>query len=161
MNMRGWLLGGLAAILATACSHRIVPPPPSVPLVTSPSSTPEAPVPLPAQTPYDGKAQARALYLENYVRGYSIATSDYASPGCLCTAEGDPELYEAAINGFNAGRETPARPHGPGNSGRHRWRAHRLPALRRQNRRPLKSSNVPLEPARSPWKHSLSGSPMR
>ena len=108
MNMRGWLLGGLAVILATACSHRVVPPPPSVPLVTSPSSTPEATVPLPAQTPYDGKAQARALYLENYVRGYSIATSDYASPGCLCTAGGDPELYEAAINGFNAGRDAGA-----------------------------------------------------
>jgi hypothetical protein len=108
MKRRGLLLGGLAVIVATACSHRVEPPPPSIPLVTSPSSTPEATVPLPAQTPYDGKAQTLALYRENYARGYSSASSDYASPGCLCTAGGDTELYEAAMNGFFAGRDAGA-----------------------------------------------------
>jgi len=108
MKMRGLLLVGLAAIVATACSHRAGPLPPAVPLAPPPSGTAEASVPLPAKTPYEGKAQARALYLENYARGYSSASSDYASPGCLCTAEGDPGLYEAAMNGFYAGRDAGA-----------------------------------------------------
>ena len=65
-------------------------------------------MPLPAQTPYDGKPEARAQYLENYARGYASFSSGYESPGCLCTAEGDPILYEAAMNGFFAGRDAGA-----------------------------------------------------
>lgn len=108
MKMCGLLLGGLVVMAAAACSHRAEPQPPSVRPAPPPSDKAETTVPLPAHTPYDGKARARALYLENYLLGYSSASSDYASPGCLCTAEGDPVLYEAAMKGFNAGRDAGA-----------------------------------------------------
>ena len=65
-------------------------------------------VPLPARTPFDGNPKARAIYLEYYAMGYSFATTDYASPGCMCTAEGDPERYEAAMSGFFAGKDAGA-----------------------------------------------------
>jgi hypothetical protein len=67
----------------------------------------ELTVPLPAQTPFDGNPKAKASYLEYYAMGYRLAvtSADYASPGCLCTAEGDAERYEATVSGFNAGKE--------------------------------------------------------
>ena len=64
-----------------------------------------AAVPLPAKTPYDGDPKIRAVYLENYATGYRLATTDYASPGCLCVAEGDGERYHAAWDGFFDGKE--------------------------------------------------------
>jgi hypothetical protein len=64
-------------------------------------------VPLPAQTPCDGNPKGRAAYLEYYAMGYQLAMTaeEYASPGCLCTAGGDAERYEASMSGFFAGKE--------------------------------------------------------
>ncbi len=96
---------GLAAILVAGCNHRTASDPPSTALVPTLIGSPVVAVPVPARTPYDGNAKARAIYLEYYALGYGFATSDTASPGCLCTAEGDPERYEAAWNGFFAGKD--------------------------------------------------------
>jgi hypothetical protein len=99
------LFGGLAWVLATGCSHQRENPPASAAIVPSLTESGEVTVPLPAQTPFDGKPNARAAYLESYAMGYRLAATDYASPGCLCGSEGDAECYEATVSGFFAGKE--------------------------------------------------------
>ena len=108
MNPRGLFSCGLAGVLAAGCNYRIGhtrQPAAPAPALAEPAA---AQVPLPTRTPYDGNPKARALYLEYYAMGYDSAATDYASPGCLCTAEGDPERYEAAWNGFFAGNQAGA-----------------------------------------------------
>jgi hypothetical protein len=103
-----WLLFlGLAWVLANGCSHQRENPPASAAIVPSLTESGEVTVPLPARTPFDGNPKAKASYLEYYTMGYRIAVTDseYASPGCLCTAEGDAARYEASVRGFFAGKE--------------------------------------------------------
>jgi hypothetical protein len=105
MKTRSLLVCGLAGILAAGCNHKMASTPQSTAPVPALANSTEVAVPLPAQTPFDGSPKARAIYLEYYAMGYDFATTDYASPGCMCTAEGDPERYEAAVSGFFAGKE--------------------------------------------------------
>jgi hypothetical protein len=105
MKTRSLLVCGLAGVLAAGCSREMASKPQSTAPVPALTDSTEVAVPLPAQTPFDGNPKARAIYLEYYAMGYSFATTDYASPGCMCTAEGDAERYEAAWNGFFAGKE--------------------------------------------------------
>ena len=101
------LFGGLAWVLATGCSHQRENPPASAAIVPSLTESGEVTVPLPAQTPFDGKPKARAAYLESYAMGYRLAATDseYTSLGCMCGSEGDAERYEATVSGFFAGKE--------------------------------------------------------
>ncbi len=108
MKMRLPLVCGLAGVLVAGCTHNRASTPQPAALGPALAGPAEAPVPLPARTPFDGNPKARAIYLEYYAMGYSFATTDYASPGCLCTAEGDPERYEAAMSGFFAGKDAGA-----------------------------------------------------
>ena len=68
------------------------------------ADAPEAGVPLPAKTQFDGNPRIRAIYLEYYALGYRSANAEYASPGCMCVAEGDAERYDAAWSGFFDGK---------------------------------------------------------
>lgn len=63
-------------------------------------------VPIPERTPFDDDPRLRDVYREFYANGYTLAATDteYASPGCLCEANGDPRKYEAMADGFFAGR---------------------------------------------------------
>jgi hypothetical protein len=104
------LFCGLAVVLSVGCSHKMVSAPQAIAFIPAATESTELPVPLPAQTPFDGNPKARAAYLEYYATGYRLAVTseDYASPGCLCTAEGDPERYEATVSGFYAGKDAGA-----------------------------------------------------
>src|SRR5664280_693450 len=91
------LFCGFAGILASGCSLKMASPPEATANVPPLTESTELTVPLPAQTPFDGNPKARAAYLEYYAMGYRLAGADYASPGCLCTSEGDAERYEACL----------------------------------------------------------------
>lgn len=105
MKTRRLFSFGLAGVLAAGCSQKMASTPPSTAPVPALAASEEVAVPLPAQTPFDGNPKVRAIYLEYYAMGYRFAASDYASPGCMCDSEGDAERYEAAWNGFYAGKE--------------------------------------------------------
>lgn len=123
------LFFGLAGVLVAGCNHKVASTPQSAALVPALADSAEEAVPRPAQTPFDGNPKARAIYLEYYAMGYGFATTDYASPGCMCTTEGDPERYEAAWNGFIAGKEA-------GSAA--------LANKRQQNQAPIKAVSDPL-----------------
>jgi hypothetical protein len=99
------LLCGLAGILATGCNHPIAGGPGSTAIVPALTDATAMAVPLPVQTPFDGKPKARAAYLEFYAMGYRFGVTDNASAGCLCGSEGAAEYYEASMSGFLAGKE--------------------------------------------------------
>lgn len=107
MNTCNLLFCGLACVLATGCSYKIASVPEATANVPPSTKSTELTIPLPAQTPFDGNPKAKAAYLEYYAMGYQLAvtSADYSSPGCLCTAEGDQERYEATVNGFYAGKD--------------------------------------------------------
>lgn len=96
---------GLAGILAAGCNHPIASGPGSAATVPASTNTTAMSVPLPTQTPFDGKPEARAAYLEYYAIGYRFAVSDNAALGCLCGSEGSADYYEASMSGFLAGKE--------------------------------------------------------
>lgn len=64
-------------------------------------------MPLPERTPFDDDPKLRSVFLEFYATGYALAASnsEYASPGCLCEANGDARKYDAMAQGFFAGRK--------------------------------------------------------
>lgn len=99
------LFCGLAGILATGCNHPIASGPGSNAIVLASADATAMAVPLPARTPFDGNAKARAAYLEFYAIGYRFGVTDNASAGCLCGSEGAAGYYEASISGFLAGKE--------------------------------------------------------
>ena len=101
------LFCGLGGILAAGCNHPIASGAGSTAIVPALTDATAMAVPLPTQTPFDGNPKARAAYLEYYAMGYqlTVTSADYASPGCLCTAEGDAERFEASMSGFYAGKE--------------------------------------------------------
>ena len=99
------LFCGFAGVLASGRSLKVASPPETTANITPLTESTELTVPLPAQTPFDGNPKAKAAYLEYYAMGYRLAGADYASPGCLCTSEGDAERYEATVSGFYAGKE--------------------------------------------------------
>lgn len=107
MKMCHLLFWGFAGVMASGCSLKVASPPQGAASVAPVAESTEVTAPLPAQTPFDGNPKAKAAYLEYYAMGYHLAitSADYASPGCLCTAEGDPERYEATVSGFYAGKD--------------------------------------------------------
>ncbi len=107
MKRRHLLFCAIAGVMASACSLKVASPPHGAGSVAAVPESTNVTVPLPAQTPFDENPKARAAYLEYYAMGYQLAVTaaDYASPGCLCTAEGDAERYEASMSGFFAGKE--------------------------------------------------------
>jgi len=110
MKMCHLLFWGFAGVMASGCSLKVASPPPGNASVAPVAESTVVTVPLPAQTPYDGNPKAKAAYLEYYAMGYQLAMTaeEYASPGCLCTAEGDAERYEASMSGFFAGKDAGA-----------------------------------------------------
>jgi hypothetical protein len=118
MKKRVLLVCGITGIMAAGCSRRMATSPSSGAPAPALAVAPETAVPLPAKTPFDGDPKVRAVYLENYATGYRLATADYASPGCLCAAEGDEERYHAAWEGFFDGREAGAAAVNKGRPGR-------------------------------------------
>jgi hypothetical protein len=107
MKMCHLFLGAVALVLAAGCHHQMASAPQAPAPISTPTASTELTVPLPAKTPFDGNPKARSAYLEYYAMGYQLAVTaeDYASPGCLCTAEGDAERYEATVSGFYAGKD--------------------------------------------------------
>jgi hypothetical protein len=99
------LFCGLAGVLATGCSLKMASTPEATANVPAVTKSTEPAVPLPVQTPFDGKLKARAAYLEFYALGYRFGVTDNASAGCLCGSEGAAEYYEASMSGFLAGKE--------------------------------------------------------
>ena len=101
------LLGAAALLFITGCSHRTEGPSLSAAGTPSLTGPVEVAVPLPTQTPFDRNPKLRAVFLESYARGYDLAATntEYASPGCLCESDGDPEWYEATVEGFFAGKQ--------------------------------------------------------
>jgi hypothetical protein len=122
--------------MASGCNLKVASPPQGAASVAPVAESTVVTVPLPAQTPFDGNPKAKAAYLEYYAMGYHLAitSEDYASPGCLCTAEGDAERYEASLSGFFAGKEA-----GSAVSAK----------KRQQNQRPPAGSSAPPLPAPS------------
>jgi hypothetical protein len=110
MNWHHLLFFGVAGVLASGCSVKVASPPAGVAGVAPLAESPKQTTPLPDRTPFDGNPKARAAYLEYYALGYQLAitSTEYASPGCLCTADGDPERYEATVSGFFAGQDAVA-----------------------------------------------------
>lgn len=110
MNRCLLLFWGLAGLLGSGCTVEVASPPTRPPIAAQAAQSTAPTTPLPAQTPFDGNPKARAAYLEYYATGYQLAitSEDYASPGCLCTAEGDQERYEATVSGFYAGKDAGA-----------------------------------------------------
>lgn len=103
------LLSALVALASAGCHHQLATPSPATSTVPASTGSAVAAIPLPEQTPYEGKPKARALFLKNYAIGYYYsATGDYGSMGCTCDSEGAPELYEAALDGFFAGKKAGA-----------------------------------------------------
>lgn len=105
MIRRSLLVCGLVGALALGCSRAPVRPTQAGAPAPIVADAPEAGVPLPAKTPFDGNPRIRAIYLEYYALGYRSANAEYASPGCMCVAEGDAERYDAAWSGFFDGKE--------------------------------------------------------
>lgn len=100
---------GLAAFAGAAgCSHDAWHAATPTRAASSASTDrPQIRVPLPERTPFDDDPKLRDVYREFYTNGYTLAATDteYASPGCLCEANGDPRKYEAMAEGFFAGRK--------------------------------------------------------
>jgi hypothetical protein len=99
------LFCGLAGVFVTGCNHPIASGPGSTAIAPALTDATTMAVPLPAQTPFDGKPKARAAYLEFFAMGYRFGVTDSASAGCLCGSEGAAEYYEASMSGFLAGKE--------------------------------------------------------
>ena len=99
----------LAGVSIAGCNHKLETPSPTTAPAPASTGPAVAAIPLPEQTPYDGNAKARALFLKYYAAGYHYsATGEYGSMGCTCDSEGDPERYEAALDGFFAGKKAGA-----------------------------------------------------
>lgn len=97
----------LAAILGGAgCRHALRSAPAAEAVPPNATAAAQSGIPFPAQTPFDHDRSLRTIYLMAFAQGYSLAASGsaYASPGCLCEAEGNTDRYNASLEGFLDGR---------------------------------------------------------